>query len=107
MPYMTHCSSLIEQRHAETEAKLMPTQVNGQGEWESGRTNKCYKCLLSYLFVHCTHWKFACCETVALYFVEVLRIRKSYSFVLRSYLFGWIYECNVIENVEFCVKDVS
>ena len=111
MPYVTHCSSLIVQRHAETEAKLMLTQVNGKGEWASGRTNKCYECLLSYLFgflfVHCTHWKFACCETVALYCVEVLRIRKSYSFPLRSYLFGRICECFVIGKVEFCVKDAS
>ena len=37
MPDITHCSSLIEQRHTETEAKLMPTQVNGQGAWASGR----------------------------------------------------------------------
>ena len=67
--------------------------------------------LLSYLFgfwfVHCTHWKFACCEIVALYCVEVLRIRKSYSFALRSYLFGRICECNVIGKVEFYVKNTS
>ena len=35
-----------------------------------GRVNMCYECLLTYLFrflfVHCTHWKFACCEIVAL-----------------------------------------
>ena len=62
----------------------VPTQVNGQGKrarrmgkWEM---NKCYEFLLSYLFgflfVHCTHWKYACCEIVALYCVEVLRIPK-------------------------------
>ena len=61
-------------------------------KWE---IDKCYKCLLSYLFVflfvHCTHWKFACCENVVLYCVDVLRICK----------------CNVIGKVEFCVKDSS
>ena len=91
------------------------TQVNGQGKrarrmvkWE---IDKCYECLLSYLFrflfVHCTHWKFACCETVALYCVKVLRICKSYSFSLRSYLFGRICECNVFGKVEFCIKNAS
>ena len=37
MPYITHCSSLIEQRYTEMEAKLMPTQANGPGTWASGR----------------------------------------------------------------------
>jgi len=47
------------------------------GKWEM---NKCCEFLLSYLFgflfVHRTHWKYACCEIVALYCVEVLRIPK-------------------------------
>jgi len=71
---------------------IFPTQVNGQGKrartmvkWEM---DKCYKCLLSYLFgflvVHCTHWRFACCEIVAGYCVEVLRIRKELPY--ESYL---------------------
>ena len=37
MPYITHCSSLIEQRYTETEAKLMPTQVKwarNMSKWE-------------------------------------------------------------------------
>ena len=61
-------------------------------KWE---IDKCYKCLLNYLFVflfvHCTHWKFACCEIVVWYCVEVLRI----------------CECFVIGKVEFCVKNAS
>ena len=61
-------------------------------KWEM---NRCYECLLSYLFlflfVHCTHWRFACCEIVARYCAEVLRI----------------CECLVIEKVEFCVKNAK
>jgi len=40
-------------------------------KWE---IDKCY--LFVFPFVHCTHWRFACCEMVALYCVEVLRICK-------------------------------